>query len=139
MVDVGDYGCEERERMVELAIENGWIQKVAGWAAKRHNTPTVVVLATTDCPTDIGPLGAIVAKAVGQIDRMPKQMRRIQEADGCTPFVVFSLPLQSLCQLVDPGTGDDLREAARSEFAVFCMNADSVVLISGVSKMEGAA
>ena len=136
MVAIADFGREERERerMVKVATQHGWIQKVAGWAVDRGNTTPVVVLATTDCPTDIGVLGDIVKKAVDGVHAMPAKMRSIQAAEALQQFVVFSLPLEGLCQMVDPGTEDDLRGmAAHHEYAVLCMNADQTVLVSGVS------
>ncbi len=137
MVAVGDCGCSERERMVELAINNGWIQKVAGWAVERGNTEPVVVLATEDCHIQPGLVGQIVQKAIDGIEAMPAKMRRTQEAAGCVPFVVFTLPLVALCHMVDPGTEDDLRGyAAAEDYVVLCMNADTTVLISGVSRTE---
>jgi hypothetical protein len=139
MVAVGDFGCAERERMVELAIEHGWIQQVAGWAVERGVTQPVVVLATTDCHTPPGPLGKIVEKAVAGLARVADFLQQVQRAGGCTPYTMFSLPLEVLCQLVDPGTADDLREAAAAnEYAVLCINAGTVVLISGVSRTTEA-
>jgi len=136
MVAIGDCGCSERERMVELAINNGWIQEVAGWAVERGNTEPVVVLATTDCAVPPGPLGQIVQKPIDGIDAMPAKMRRTQKAAGCVPFVVFTLPLAVLCQVVDPGSADDLRGYAVEDYVVLCMNADTTVLMSGVSRTE---
>jgi len=136
MVAIGDCGCSERERMVELAVSNGWIQEVAGWAVERGNTEPVVVLATEDCHIQPGTLGQIVQKAIDGIDAMPAKMRRTQEAAGCVPFVVFTLPLAVLCRLVSPGSADDLRGYAVEDTVVLCMNADITVLISGVSRTE---
>lgn len=136
MVAIGDFGREERERerMVKVATQHGWIQKVARLANARGNTTPVVVLATTDCPTDIGVLGDIVKKAVDGVHAMPAEMRRVQEAAGCHQFVVFTMPMDALCEMVDPDTEDDLRGmAAHHEYAVLCMNADQTVLVSGVS------
>lgn len=132
MVAVGDFGCAERERMVTLAIEHGWIQKVAEWAAGRGYPESVAVLATHDatCP---GPLGDIVKSAVAKLGHL-RQTRRAQRAAGVRPYVVFSLPLSLLQQLVDPGTACDLQEAAsRNNYAVLCMDGTTNALISGVS------
>jgi hypothetical protein len=104
---------------------------------ERGNTEPVVVLATTDCSVPPGPLGQIVQKAIDGIDAMPAKMRRTQKAAGCVPFVVFTLPLAVLCQLVSPGNADALRGyAAAEDYVVLCMNADITVLISGVSRTE---
>jgi hypothetical protein len=41
-----------------------------------------------------------------------------------------------LCQVVDPGSADDLRGYAVEDYVVLCMNADTTVLMSGVSRTE---
>ena len=137
MVAFGDFhGKEqERERMVALAIENGWIQKVAGWAVERGNTQPVAVLATTDCRLPPGDLGRIVRKAVKQARAMPTSMRDIQDAAGCTQYVVFSAPLDAVCELVDNVTAADLRELARrNQYAVLAFNAAAALSVAGVSR-----
>lgn len=128
-------GCAERERMVETAIENGWIQRMAARARHRSALDVVVVVAG-DGATDVpGALGDVVRHALQTLPRMPTAMRDTQRAAGCPPFVVFGVPLVVLCQLVDTGTAEDLRDAARANtYAVLCVNAGRVVLVSGVSR-----
>lgn len=127
-----EAGRAERERMVTLAVEQGWIQKVLAWAADRGHPYSVAVLATHDAKAP-GPLGKILKRAVAELGHL-RQTRRAQLAAGVRPYVVFSLPLAGLCQMVDEGTAEDLRTyAARDQYAALCLNADKEVLISGVS------
>jgi hypothetical protein len=134
MVAIADMeaGRAERERMVTLALERGWIQKVVATETAKGITDAVAVLATHDA-TPGGAFGDLVRSAVvrlGHYHTLPREQR----AAGLHPYVVFPVPLALLCQLVDPAAANDLRDAlARNEYAVLCMNADREVLISGVS------
>lgn len=133
MVAIADInaGRAERERMVTLAVERGWIQKVCGWAKRRGRYKPVAVLAThkAKCP---GPLGDILKRAVAKLGHL-RQTTREQLAEGLPPYVVFVLPLEVLQACTDPHTACDLQEAAtQNQYAVLCMNEDREALISGV-------
>ena len=127
-----EAGRAERERMVTLAIERGWIQNLIANINARGIPDAVAVLATHDA-TPPGKLGELVRAAVvrlGQYHALPREQR----AAGLPPYVVVPVSLALLCSIVDANTAEDLRTyAGRNRYAVLCMNGEREVLISGVS------
>lgn len=140
MVAVGDFGNAQRERMVTLATEHGWIQNVVGWAAEREHVRAVAVLATLDAKPP-GALGKIVSTVARWLKSpQTRRTRRIQRTAGLNPYMVFPVPLDALCQVVDNNLADDLREAAaRNQYVVLCVNADEMVSVAGVTRDEPEA
>lgn len=130
-----EAGRAERERMVTLALEHGWIQKCAAWAAERMDGGDCVTLLVAYNATPPGGLGILAAEALSHW-RGPgnQKTKRVQKAAGLPSYVVFPVPLAIVSELVDEGTAGDLRHyVARDQYAVLCMNADREVLIAGVS------
>jgi hypothetical protein len=124
--------------MVEAAVANGWIQRMAELTFARHALEPVVVVAAEGTPDVSGPLGGVVRHALQMLATQPAAMREAQRDAGCPPFVVFGVPLVVLCQMVPADAAEDLRMAAgRNEYAVLCMNSDSGALISGISWEPG--
>jgi hypothetical protein len=138
MVALGDFGCAERERMVAVALEHGWIQHAGTWEAKNGCTKPVVVLAAAGSTKPKGAFGTFVKKHwdwwINSDVRQIVHIRRVQKAAGLPPFVMFPMPLDVLCALVSGELAEDLRtHVARDEYTVLCMNADRPVLVAGCS------
>jgi hypothetical protein len=140
MVQMHDFGCAERERMVNLAIEHGWVQMVLD--AAEH--PSVAVLAAEDAlQVDGGGPPARLAdmlKQAWQLWRAGETTKTmaVQRASGCQPFAVIPVAMKWLCAAVPGDFADELRAAARDDaYPVMCLTADRVALVCGVSRNDG--
>lgn len=135
MVAIADMnaGRAERERMVTLAVEHGWVQGLLIGAAKMRDIPCVAVLATHDAALPAGLVAAVEhARKAWRLGM--QHTRRVQRLASCPPFVVLPVPLEYVRVILGKNIANDLQTAvARNEYAVLCMNADREVLISGVS------
>lgn len=137
MVAVGDFGCAERERMVALAVERGWVQQAAERCRARGEAECVVVLANAEAAQSGGRLRAFFGRVAELLERMPRRMRAIQTAAGCSPFVALGLPLSVLAAVWDADMADDLAAALNgSEYAVLCVNNGNMALVAGVSRVN---
>lgn len=135
IVDV-EAGREERQRMVTLALEQGWIEKVYAWSEGKWNGQSVVVVLATHDASATGVFGDIVKSAVARLRHL-RQTQRAQREAGLPPYVVFSVPVVELAQLVSEGMANDLLQtAAHEQYAVLCLNADKEVLVCGISPNE---
>jgi hypothetical protein len=80
MVAVGDFGIQDREQMVRLAIRHGWIFKAERMARDSGVSDPVVVLTAVDA-LDVLPF---------RFNRSPRQPRleRLQRKAGCKRFTI---------------------------------------------------
>ena len=124
MVAVGDFGVQEREQMVRLAIRHGWIFHAEG-AARDNGVPDpVVVLAAVDV-LDVLPF---------RFDRSPRQPRleRLQRKAGCKRFVVSVMAYADLVRSCGAeGWQEDMEDMRRKGGTfVVCINGTGQFLCS---------
>jgi len=128
---------DEQERMVVLAVKNGWIADAVRGGLELGIINPVVVLATFDCSMPPAPFGSLVRKAMAEekTDRAAEKYFPAQDAAGCARFFWFTSPLEMLCDMIAEGGGDRaLREAARGEgrYAVMCINHTTAAIVRSV-------
>jgi len=136
MVAIGDFGCAERERMVHVSIERGWVHGAYRQAtAAGIGRPVVLVVPCNQ-------LGALPLVGVSSL-RPCRAMRLAQRRAGCRPFVVVTCDFEPLAQCnATPGWRDDLEAMMRkggTPVVRFERSAQFLVAVKSVKTMPAEA
>jgi hypothetical protein len=133
MVAVGDFGIREREGMVRLALQRGWIHAAERMARSHGCADPVVLLVARDA------LAALPLKLSSP--GRDRTSEKIQRKSGCRPFITGSTSYAALlrCNAAD-GWQHDMEEMRRKGgTSVVCINQTGqfLVAINPVSDDEG--
>ena len=120
------HEARQRERMVKLAATRGWVQVAATGACDSGDCATPVVVLACEDARHYGALGEWLAGSIGGLVEESAALHKIQNASGCPPFAVFTLPLSLVCDYVSNYTAEVLRTVPRTAHPVLCINATGV-------------
>jgi hypothetical protein len=124
MVAVGDFGIREREQMVRLALQRGWIDR-AERTALDHGVPDPVIVLSAVDAIDTFPF---------RFDRSPRDraLEQLQRKAGCKPFIVCVVSYAGLLRgnAADGWQKDMENMRRKGGTSVVCINRTGQFLVS---------